>query len=94
MDMGEINAIGLSFLSLSIRHSLVYLGRSSIQVSICRSPVVEYNEAPIHREGQEKASPRKKTSFFKKIFEIFYSFQSKRLVLENGWSAILVSVIF
>ena len=84
MDMGEISAIGLSLLSFSIRQSLVYLGRSSIPVSICRSPVVENNEAPIHREGQEKASPRKKNSFSRKIFEIFYSFQSKRLVLENG----------
>ena len=45
---------------------------------------MEYNEAPIHREGQERASPRKKNSFSRKIFEIFYSFQSKRLVLENG----------
>ena len=55
---------------------------------------MEYNEALIHREGQEKALSGKKNSFFRKIFEIFYSFQSKRLVLENGYSAILVSVIF
>ena len=55
---------------------------------------MENNEVPIHREGQERALSGKKTPSSEKIFEIFYSFQSKRLVLENGWSAILVSVIF
>ena len=55
---------------------------------------MEYNEAPIHRKGRRKPYLGRKTPSLEKIFEIFYSFQSKRLVLENGWSAILVSVIF
>ena len=55
---------------------------------------MEYNEARIHRKGRRKPYLGRKNPSLEKIFEIFYSFQIKRLVLENGWSAILVSVIF
>ena len=55
---------------------------------------MEYNEARIHRKGRRKPYLGRKPPSSEKIFEIFNSFQSKRLVLENGWSTILVSVIF
>ena len=45
---------------------------------------MEYNEAIAIGKGRRELLQGRKTPSSEKIFEIFYSFQSKRLVLENG----------
>ena len=55
---------------------------------------MEYNEARIHRKGRRKPYLGRKNPSLEKIFEIFNSLTYKRITAENGWSAILVSVIF